>query len=158
MIATEVHFLWGERTLSQAHILLVDDCKQWREKLRSMLKAIPGYQVVAEAGDGLEAIQKAAQLHPAIVLLDIGMPILNGIEAAPRIRQASPDSQIVFVTQEDDHDLRATALATEAKGYVLKSRVVSELIPAMDALRHAGATADSPFSNDGQEARALACD
>ncbi|HXQ39229.1 MAG TPA: response regulator transcription factor, partial [Anaerolineales bacterium] len=67
--------------MSQVQILVVDDCQQWRETLRSMLEAIPGYQVVAEAGDAVEAIQKAAQLHPEIVLLDIGMPIVNGIEA-----------------------------------------------------------------------------
>ena len=127
--------------MSQAQILVVDDCKQWREKLRSMLEAVPGYQVVAEAGDALEAVQKAAQLHPEIVLLDIGMPILNGIEAAPRIRRASPHSKIVFVTQESDHDIRIAALATGAEGYLLKSRVASELIPAMDALVTPTATA-----------------
>jgi len=117
-----------------AEVLVVDDCKQWRETLRSMLEAIPGYQVVAETGDALEAVQKAAQLHPHIVLLDIGMPVLNGIEAAPRIRRASPHSKIIFVTQENDHDLRAAALATGAEAYLLKSRVGSELIAAMDAL------------------------
>jgi len=106
-----------------------------------MLEAVPGYQVVAEAGDALEAVQKAAQLHPEIVLLDIGMPLLNGIEAAPRIRRASPHSKIVFVTQESDHDIRIAALATGAEGYLLKSRVASELIPAMDALVTPTATA-----------------
>lgn len=120
--------------MSQAQILIVDDCKQWREKMRSILDAIPDYKVVAEASDGLEAVQKAAELHPEIVLLDIGMPILNGIEAAPRIRRASPQSRIVFVTQENDHDVRDAALATGAEGYLLKSRVVSELIPTVDAL------------------------
>ena len=144
--------------MSQAQILVVDDCKQWREKLRSMLEAIPGYQVVAEAVDGVEAIQKAAQLHPAIVLLDIGMPILNGIEAAPRIRRASPSSKIIFVTQETDSDVRTAALVTGAEGYCLKSRVVSELVPAMDALGHEGVKEGALFSNDGHEARALARD
>ena len=136
--------------VSQAQILIVDDCKQWRDAMRSMLKAIPGYQVIDEAGEALEGVQKAAQLRPEIVLLDIGMPILNGIEAAPRIRRASPHSKIVFVTQENDHDVRAAALATGAEGYLLKSRVVSELIPAMDALVHgAGATAGVLGACDG---------
>ena len=99
-----------------------------------MLQATPDYHVVDEASDALEAVQKAAQLHPDIVLLDIGMPILNGIEAAPKIRRASSHSKIVFVTQESDDDVRAAALATGAEGYLLKSRVVSELVPALDAL------------------------
>ena len=145
--------------MSQAQILLVDDCKQWRETLRSILEAIPDYQVVAEAGDALEAIQKVAQLHPEIVLLDIGMPILNGIKAAPRIRRASPHSKIVFVTQENDRDIRSAALATGAEGYLLKWRVVSDLIPAMDALVHeADARAVVPGSNNGHDARALSRD
>ena len=136
--------------MSQTQILLVDDCKQWRETLRSMLETIPGYQVVAEAGNGLQAVQKAAQLHPEIVLLDIGMPILNGIEAAPRIRRASPHSKIVFVTQENDPDLKTAALATGAAGYFLKSRVVSELIPAM------GALVTLPVATSGVLSRAMA--
>lgn len=99
-----------------------------------MLEAIPGYQIVGEAGDGVEAVEKAAQLRPDIVLLDIGMPILNGIEAARRIQRASPNSKIVFVTQENNSDVRTAALATGAEEYLLKSRVVPELIPALDTL------------------------
>ena len=120
--------------MSSLQILIVDDSKQWRATLRCMLEATTDYQVVDEASDALEAVQKAAQLHPDIVLLDIGMPILNGIEAAPKIRQASSHSKIIFVTQESDDDVRTAALATGAEGYLLKSRVVSELIPALDAL------------------------
>jgi DNA-binding NarL/FixJ family response regulator len=120
--------------VSQAQILVVDDCKEWRRTLRSLLEAIPDYQIVGEAGDGVEAVEKAAQLLPDIVLLDIGMPILNGIKVAPRIVRTSPNSKILFVTQESDSDVRTAALATGAKGYLLKSRVVPELIPAIDAL------------------------
>jgi len=120
--------------VSQAQILLVDDCKGWRERLRSMLEVIPDYRIVGQAGDGVEAIEKAAQLYPDIVLLDIGIPILNGIEVARRIVRTSPNSKILFVTQENDSDIRTTALATGAKGYLLKSRVVAELIPALAAV------------------------
>ena len=118
----------------QLQILLVDDCKEWRQTLCSILEAIPYYQVIGEAGDALEGIEKAAQLHPDIVLLDIGMPILNGIEAAPRIRRASPKSKVIFVTQESNRDVRAAALAAGGEEYLLKSRVASELIPAIDGL------------------------
>jgi DNA-binding NarL/FixJ family response regulator len=78
------------------------------------------------------AVQKATELSPDFVLLDIGMPIMNGIEAAKRIRQASPASRIIFVTQEDDADIRIAALAI-AEGYLLKSNAASELLPAIDA-------------------------
>ena len=124
----ETYIVW------QLQILLVDDCKQWRQVLRSILEPIPYCQVVGEAGDTLVAVEKASQLRPDIVLLDIGMPVLNGIEAVPRIRLASPSSKVVFVTQENNRDVRAAALATGAKGYLLKSNVASELIPAIDAL------------------------
>ena len=146
--------------MSQTQILLVDDSKQWREKLCSLLKAVPGYEIVAEAENGLDAIQKAAQLHPEIVLLDIGMPILNGIAAAPRILLASPHSKIVFVTQEDDPDLRTAALAAGGEGYVLKSSVVSELVPVMDTLLRAwpGVASGVQHSSNDYPVRALAFD
>jgi DNA-binding NarL/FixJ family response regulator len=116
-------------------ILLVDDFKPWRAALRSMVEAMEGFRVVSEAGNGLEAIEKAGQLRPNIVLLDIGLPQLNGIEAAPRIRRASPGSKIIFLTQEHDSDIRAAAFATGAEAFLLKSSVVRELRHALDAAR-----------------------
>jgi DNA-binding NarL/FixJ family response regulator len=116
-----------------AQIMLVDDYKPWRLKLRSILEAIPGFRVVGEAGDAFEAIEKAGRLLPDIVLLDIGMPILNGLEAAPRIRRASPRSKLIFLTQEQDSEVRSAALAAGAEGYLLKSRVHTELRSAIKA-------------------------
>lgn len=143
----------------QAQILLVDDCKEWRERLRSMLEAIPYCEIVGEASDALDAIEKAGQLRPDMVLLDIGMPILNGIAAAPRIRQASPNSKIVFVTQESDHDIRTAALATGAKGYLLKSRVIPELASTMEALlKPKVLQAQEAAPGNGQDDRALLYD
>jgi DNA-binding NarL/FixJ family response regulator len=115
--------------------MVVDDFKQWRATLRSIVEAVSGLQVVAEVGDALEAIAKAGRLRPDIVLLDVGLPLLNGIEAAPRIRRASPGSKIIFLTQEDDNDVRTAALATGAEAYLLKSRVVAELSRVIDAAR-----------------------
>lgn len=114
-------------------LLVVDDYAPWRSMLRSKLEANSGFQVIAEACNGCEAIEKAAQLHPDVVLLDIGMPLLNGLEAAPRIRRASPDSKIIFITQEQDNDIRTAALATGAEGYLLKSNVAGELASAIYA-------------------------
>lgn len=115
-------------------ILIVDDFKQWRLLMRSLLEGTPGLKVVGEAGDALEAIEKTSQLLPDIVLLDIGMPLLSGLEALPRIRRVSPNSKIIFVTVEHDSEIRAAALATGAEGYLLKSNVASELRPAVDAV------------------------
>ena len=115
-------------------ILIVDDYEPWRSTLRPMLKNNFGVQVIAEAGNGCEAIEKAAQLHPDVVLLDIAMPLLNGLEAAPTIRRASPDSKIIFLTEEQDPDIKTAALATGARGYVLKSNATAELATAIYAV------------------------
>jgi DNA-binding NarL/FixJ family response regulator len=113
-------------------ILLADDFEPWRARLRSMLEAISIFQVIDEARDGLEAIEKARQLLPDIVLLDIGMPFLNGIEAVSQIRRVSPKSKIIFLTVEHDSEVSAAALATGAEGYLLKSNVAATLQSVID--------------------------
>jgi len=132
---------------SPLRILVVDDFAEWRVRVRSMLQARPEWKVIGEACDGLEAVQRTTELQPDIVLLDIGMPILNGIEAAKRIRQDSPSSRIIFVTQENDADIRSEALATGAERYLLKANAMEELLPAVEA-----------SSVNGHDARALSCD
>ena len=103
-----------------ARILVVDDYEPFRRFVCAMLEARPELQVVGEAADGFEAVQKAEELHPDLILLDIGMPKLNGIEAAHRISQLVPAVRILFISQDDDADLVAAALSDGAKGYVLK--------------------------------------
>jgi DNA-binding NarL/FixJ family response regulator len=119
--------------MKRTTILIVDDYEPWRSIVRSQLEAKSFFHVVAEASNGCEAIEKAAQLHPDVVLLDIAMPLLNGLDAAPRIRRASPDSKIIFLTQEQDHDIRTAALATGAEGYLPKSGAAGELASAIQA-------------------------
>lgn len=121
--------------MSAVRVMLVDDFKQWRATLRSIVEAVEDFRVVAEAGDGVEAIEKAGRRLPDIVLLDIGLPRLNGIEAAPRIRRTSPGSKIIFLTQEYDSDIRAAAFATGAEACLLKSQVVRELRRTIDSTR-----------------------
>jgi len=99
-----------------------------------MLEQQPGWQIVGEACDGFQAIQRAGELHPDLVLLDIGMPVLSGIEAAAHIQQISPQSKVVFLTQERDGDIRRSVLANGAKGYVLKANSATELLPALNAV------------------------
>jgi DNA-binding NarL/FixJ family response regulator len=119
-----------ERT---ANILVADDVPNWRVLIRSIVQRRPSWKIVCEVCDGLQAVEKATELRPDVVLLDIGMPIMNGIEAAKRMRQSCPGSRIIFVTQDNDEDIRMSALATGAEAYVLKAQTHSELLPAIDA-------------------------
>lgn len=113
-------------------ILVIDDFEPWRISVRSILKRNPWLRVIDEGRDGIEAIEKAATLRPDVVLLDIGMPRLNGIGAARKIRQACPASKIIFLTQEDSSDVRSAALDTGAAAYVLKSTAASQLLPTIE--------------------------
>lgn len=115
----------------QARILLVDDFAPWRDQLRSLLNTRSDWNIVGEASDGQEAIEKATEMQPDIILLDVGMPTLNGIEAAKVIRQRCPKSRILFVTQDGDDDIRNAAMRVGAAAYVLKSRAGNELLDAI---------------------------
>jgi DNA-binding NarL/FixJ family response regulator len=113
-------------------ILVADDFVPWRVQARRLLQQRPEWLIV-EACDGLEAVHKAAEFQPDIVLLDIAMPILNGIQAAQKIREASPNSRIIFLTMDGDADVEAAALATGAQAYLSKARAATELLPTIAA-------------------------
>jgi DNA-binding NarL/FixJ family response regulator len=113
---------------------MADDFEGWRRQARSLLQARPEWQVVAEASDGSEAIQKAEELQPDLILLDIGLPKLNGIEAARQIRQLAPSSKIIFLSLYNDHDIVRAAMATGALGYIHKKDTRSELLLAVDSV------------------------
>jgi DNA-binding NarL/FixJ family response regulator len=117
----------------RVRILAADDFAPWRAKVRNILKARPQWQIIAEACDGLEAVEKATELRPDVVLLDVGLPNLSGIEAAKRIHHMSPESRIIFLSQNADSDTVEAALATGANGYVLKQNAARELVPAVAA-------------------------
>jgi len=123
-----------EQPLSSIRILITDDFKDWRRQVLLLFQARPEWQVTAEAADGQEAIQKAEELKPDLIVLDIGLPKLSGIEAARRIRQLCPESIIIFLSQNNDLDVVRAALGTGALGYVHKTDAQSELLPAVDAV------------------------
>jgi DNA-binding NarL/FixJ family response regulator len=116
------------------NVLVVDDFVPWHRLVRGMLRAKKDLEIVAVAVDGLEAVQKAEQLQPDLILLDISLPTLNGIEAARRIRQLSPNSKILFVTQEFSVEVLEEAFSLGASGYLLKFDAVRELLLAVDAV------------------------
>jgi DNA-binding NarL/FixJ family response regulator len=112
----------------------VDDFEGWRRIASSIVQKQPGWRVVREASDGLEAIQRAKELNPDLILLDIGLPKLNGIEAARQIRKLAPNSKILFLSANDSLDIAVEALNTGASGYVVKRDAESELISAVEAV------------------------
>jgi DNA-binding NarL/FixJ family response regulator len=115
-------------------VLVVDDFAPWRRLVDTMLQKTPELQVVGEAADGLEAVQKAQELQPDLILLDIGMPGLNGIDAARRIRNLSPKSIILFVSENHSADIAMESLRVGGHGYVIKSDAGSELLAAVEAV------------------------
>jgi DNA-binding NarL/FixJ family response regulator len=115
-------------------VLVIEDYEPFRCFICSTLRKRSGLQIVGEIADGLEAVQKAEELQPDLVVLDIGLPSLNGIEAARRIRKLSPESKILFVSQESSGDVLQEALALGALGYVVKTHAGSELLAAVGAV------------------------
>lgn len=114
-------------------ILIADDSEILRRSLRSFLEAHEGWTVCGEAIDGRDAVQKAAELAPDVILLDISMPNLDGFEAARRIRQKAPNAHIIFVTQHDSHEMAVRATQAGARCYISKSHIIRELVPAVEA-------------------------
>jgi DNA-binding NarL/FixJ family response regulator len=119
---------------SPIRVLVVEDYELWRRYFSTALQKQPELQVIGEVSDGLEAIQKAQELQPDLILLDIGLPSLNGLEVARRIRKVSPASRILFVSENRSTDIAEEALSTGARGYVVKSDARSELLPAVKAV------------------------
>ena len=119
--------------MSVVRVLVVDDVEDWRRFVSSMLRAEP-FEIVGEASDGLMAVQLAEQMQPTVVLLDIGLPGLDGIKAGAGIRRVAPDAKILFVSQEFDPDIIRAALQLGAWGYVLKSDAAQELVKAINTV------------------------
>jgi DNA-binding NarL/FixJ family response regulator len=133
---------------STTRILVVEDYEPWRRFLITTLESRPELQVIGEAVDGLEAVQKAEELQPDLIVLDIGLPSLDGIEAARRMRKLSPDSKILFISQESSADVVQETLALGALGYVVKAHAGRELLAAVETVLEGRQFISSGVSGD----------
>ena len=115
-------------------VLVVEDFAPFRQFICLTLGNSPDLRVIGEAADGLEALQMAVELRPDLILLDIGLPNLNGIEVARQMRSLVPESIIIFLTQESSADVVQEALSLGARGYVSKNMVPAELFAAVEAV------------------------
>jgi len=115
-------------------ILIADDFEPFRRFVVSILKGRAEFRIIGQASDGLQTIQKAEEHQPDLILLDIGLPILNGMMVARRVRKLAPASRILFLTQEPSPAVVKEALDLGALGYVYKPRAQSDLLPAIEAV------------------------
>jgi len=135
-----VNFAWNlkqELAISNQsiiRILVVDDFASWRRAVFRIMRIEPGWNVISEASDGLEAVQKAEELKPDLILLDITLPKLSGIEAAKQIREVAPNSKILFVSSHSSWEIAERALDIGASGYVVKEDAGNELAKAVEAV------------------------
>jgi DNA-binding NarL/FixJ family response regulator len=115
-------------------ILLVDDHPIVRQGLKTILEGHSDWEVVGEASDGAEAIEKARKLSPDVMVLDVTMPVMNGLEACRVLRRQSPELEILFVTQHDSPQMMREAMDAGARGYVVKSNAARDLLEAVEAV------------------------
>jgi DNA-binding NarL/FixJ family response regulator len=115
-------------------ILVVDDHPIVRQGLKTLLEGHSGWQVIGEASDGAEALERAGQLNPDVMVLDVTMPRMNGLEACRLLRRQFPNLEILFVTQHDSPQMMREALEAGARGYVVKSNAARDLLAAVEAV------------------------
>ncbi|NJD59911.1 MAG: DNA-binding response regulator [Anaerolineales bacterium] len=132
--------------MTKIRTLLADDHTILRDGIRIILEVQPDICVVGEAQDGREAVKLTSQLHPDVVLMDIAMPLLNGLEATRQIRQANPQVKILILTMHENEDYIRQALAYGAVGYLLKDATAAELVAAVRAVYKGEAVLSPPVT------------
>ena len=114
---------------------MVDDSELWRRFASSTLRKESEMQVVGEASNGLEAFQKAVELEPDLILMGLGVPSVNGIETARRIREMVPEAKIIFLSEESSFEIVQEAMKLGARAYVFKTMVASELLSTVETVQ-----------------------
>ena len=120
--------------MSVGRILVVDEFVPWQHLVLGLFESETDLQIISSAVDGTEAVQKAEELQPDLILMDLGLPGMNGIEATSQIGIVSPGSKVLFLTHHREPDLIQAAFDAGASGYVLKSDFNADLIPAVRAV------------------------
>jgi len=144
-VQADTKFAEARSLVRSFKILVVEDFDRYRQFIVLILRQRAEFQLIYEASDGLEAVERAEELKPDLVLLDIGLPRVNGIEAGRRIRKVSPNSKILFVSQESSADVVQEALHLGAQGYLLKADAAGELLPAVNAVLQGGQYLSRPL-------------
>jgi DNA-binding NarL/FixJ family response regulator len=121
--------------MNPLRILIADDHEVARKGIRALVESHPGWEVCGEAADGREAVKTAARLKPDLVLLDIGMPSLNGLDATRQILAEAPDTRVLILTMHDSEQVVREVLAAGARGFLLKSDAGRDLVSAVEALQ-----------------------
>ena len=120
--------------MSFIRVLVVDDSARWQLAILKRIETESDLKIVAQAGDGSQAVQKAAALQPDIVVMDLALPLMSGLEATRRIRSTSPNSKVLFLSQHGSQDFIDAAYNAGACGYILKSDAASDLIAGIRAI------------------------
>lgn len=134
-----------------ARILVADDHEVVRQGVRAILQARPDWEICGEAGDGREAIRLTKQLHPDVVVMDITMPNMSGLEASQEIAKLELPSRVLIFTMHESKSLGPSVRKAGAQGYVVKSRAAHDLIDALDRLLGGGTFFDNPAPSDAKQ-------
>lgn len=133
----------------QIKTLIVDDDASFRQRVKELLAPEPDIEVVGEAADGQEAILRAGELRPDVVLMDVRMPVMNGVDATRHLKTAMPEIKVIVLTVFDVQEYREAAMASGASGYLIKKLLIEDLVPA---IREAG------IEDPGPQATGLAAE
>src|SRR6516162_1433554 len=124
--------------MSTVEILIADDHASFRRSLRTFLESQPNWRTCGEAVDGVEAIEKAKALRPDVILMDVTMPRMDGLQATRAIRRELPGTRVIIVSQNDPRSVSRQRVEAGAHGFVTKARLVQDLVPAIQSLLRGG--------------------
>jgi len=126
--------LQTSQVVSAISVLIVDDFDPWRRFVADLVAEAGGVYATSFASDGIEAVRKAVELRPHVILMDVALPSLSGIEAATQIQKFVPESKVIFVTSQSDPEIARTAFRSGGRGYVLKADAGEQLLKGIEAV------------------------